>query len=51
MGDLPKLVWSRDVTGRIDNIHSNLNPPYFIGSGDGTELSVSFLASSNFENF
>ena len=24
MGDLPKLAWSRDVTGKVDNIHSNL---------------------------
>ena len=23
MGDLPKLAWSRDVTGKVDNIHSN----------------------------
>ena len=26
MGDLPKLAWSRDVTGKVDNIHSNLFP-------------------------
>ena len=26
MGDLPKLAWSRDVTGKVDNIHSNLTP-------------------------
>ena len=24
MEDLPKLGWSRDVTGKVDNIHSNL---------------------------
>ena len=24
MGDLPKLAGSRDVTGKVDNIHSNL---------------------------
>ena len=24
MGDIPKLVWSRDVTGKVVNIHSNL---------------------------
>ena len=24
MGDLPKLAWSRDVTGKVDIIHSNL---------------------------
>ena len=24
MGNLPKLAWSRDVTGEVDNIHSNL---------------------------
>ena len=24
MGDLPKLAWSCDVTGKVDNIHSNL---------------------------
>ena len=24
MGDLHKLAWSRDVTGKVDNIHSNL---------------------------
>ena len=24
MRDLPKLAWSRDVTGKVDNIHSNL---------------------------
>ena len=23
MGGLPKLAWSRDVTGKVDNIHSN----------------------------
>ena len=26
MGHLPKLTWSRDVTGKVDNIHSNLTP-------------------------
>ena len=26
MGDLSKLAWSRDVTGKVDNIHSNLTP-------------------------
>ena len=26
MGDLPKLAWSRDVTGKVDIIHSNLSP-------------------------
>ena len=26
MGDLSKLTWSRDVTGKVDNIHSNLTP-------------------------
>ena len=26
MGDLPKLAWSRDVTEKVDNIHSNLFP-------------------------
>ena len=24
MGHLPKLIWSRDVTGKVDNVHSNL---------------------------
>ena len=24
MGHLPKLTWSRDVTGKVDNIQSNL---------------------------
>ena len=24
MGDLPKLAWSRDKTGKVDNSHSNL---------------------------
>ena len=24
MGDLPKLARSRDVTGKVDNVHSNL---------------------------
>ena len=24
MRDLPKLAWSRDVTGKVNNIHSNL---------------------------
>ena len=23
MGDLPKLTWTRDVTGTVDNIHCN----------------------------
>ena len=26
MGDLPKLAWSRDVTGKVGNIYSNLTP-------------------------
>ena len=26
MRDLPNLSWSRDVTGKVDNIHSNLTP-------------------------
>ena len=26
MSDLPKLAWSRDVTGKVDNIYSNLTP-------------------------
>ena len=26
MGDLPKLAWSRDVTGKVGNIHSNFIP-------------------------
>ena len=25
MGDIPKLAWSRDKTGKVDNIHSNLS--------------------------
>ena len=24
MGDLPKLAWSRDVTGKVNSTHSNL---------------------------
>ena len=40
MWDLPKLAWSRDVTGKVDNIHSNLTPFFhlFWVWGDEIEL-------------
>ena len=37
MGDLPKLAWSRNVTGKVDNIHSNLTRI------DGLQLRHSFF--------
>ena len=36
MGDLPKLVQSRDVIGKVDNIHSNLTQSLREGGSGGT---------------